>query len=396
MVIGAGTRPVLGEGASNHEVQMDLVASGRGMLKWRYAEGGGGGWLPWMRCESVAGTGRVLRVPLLALSGRGFLIREVEVALEPVAVVWDFGNQINVGGTWKFGAAVHCQSGERWSGDFLVRVGGETARGKLSLAAGETGRIDVDLGLPSGDVKRLKQDVVLELTGEDGSKIVQVHEVEFSQNFGTGEWKKLAGKERYVSGGTGDPDLGDGVVSMRVAADRDALFVEFDLRGYELLPSLQSASVIVDLAIDARYYTERGSVGFVGPLVVNAGDEDGQAEVHLMELGVFGNGYDRKLLPRNVTGKLTTRGDGTRRISIVVPKAYFYLHEWALGNGNSQLGINANVSLMQASEEYPTGYYPLAAQFCLVNPGMSRRDARGLTTLELTEKPTKRWSVRVY
>jgi hypothetical protein len=65
-----------------------------------------------------------------------------------------------------------------------------------------------------------------------------------------------------------------------------------------------------------------------------------------------------------------------------LPRSYLYDHEWALNNGNSQLGVNftlraAGRSLfLTSSERHPD-------------------DAESLTVLELTDKPTQRATIKV-
>jgi hypothetical protein len=65
-----------------------------------------------------------------------------------------------------------------------------------------------------------------------------------------------------------------------------------------------------------------------------------------------------------------------------------------MGNGNSQLGINTTLSVWQDGEGAgPLGVGPVLA---LTFSGRPRDDAESLIALELTDKPTKRWTVRVY
>lgn len=78
---------------------------------------------------------------------------------------------------------------------------------------------------------------------------------------------------------------------------------------------------------------------------------------------------------------------------MTVPRSYLYLHEWAMGNGNSQVGINTQFSLWQANEAGTGGSY---LPFILTSNGRYRDDAESLAVLELTDKPTSRWTVRFY
>ena len=79
---------------------------------------------------------------------------------------------------------------------------------------------------------------------------------------------------------------------------------------------------------------------------------------------------------------LSSSAGGGRRLTVSLPKSYLYRHEWALGNGNSELGIN--VRLNGGGRTY----------FLTRSTRMSD-DAGSLSVLELTDKPTRRWTVRV-
>jgi hypothetical protein len=72
------------------------------------------------------------------------------------------------------------------------------------------------------------------------------------------------------------------------------------------------------------------------------------------------------------------------------------LHEWALGNGNSELGINATFSFWQ--EPVPgvsEGGFGGDGQYNLLF-NRHRDDAEGCAALELTAEPTQRWTVSLY
>jgi hypothetical protein len=85
---------------------------------------------------------------------------------------------------------------------------------------------------------------------------------------------------------------------------------------------------------------------------------------------------------KELTAKLSSSASGARRLTISLPKTYLYLHEWALGNGNSEIGINARLSGGGRS-------------YFLTRANRHGDDAESLSVLELTDKPTRRWTVRV-
>ena len=108
----------------------------------------------------------------------------------------------------------------------------------------------------------------------------------------------------------------------------------------------------------------------------------------------FGTGYGMYYDETQVKAKLSSRADGARRLTVMLPRAFLYLHEWAMGNGNSQLGLNTTLSVWQDGAE--AGSQSAGPVLALTFSGRPRDDAESLIALELTDKPTKRWTVRVY
>jgi len=90
-----------------------------------------------------------------------------------------------------------------------------------------------------------------------------------------------------------------------------------------------------------------------------------------------------------LAGRLSTAANGHRVFTITIPRTYLYLHEWAIGNGNSQLGINAKLTLRGQVAGRDT-------VFSLTLNGRQSDDAEGLTVLELSDKPTPRWTIVVW
>ena len=154
------------------------------------------------------------------------------------------------------------------------------------------------------------------------------------------------------------------------------------------------ASHFIEFHIDARPFGKRRKSGFtdfirVIPL------EDGGIKVSSLRNAVFGNGYGKKLDRRAIKTQRAPLPGGGERISVTLPRDFFYLHEWALGNGNSQLGINARV-MTQNKDSKPKVPFPPSTVNVLVDPDLGRYNAEALGVLELTDKPTKRWSARLY
>ena len=123
---------------------------------------------------------------------------------------------------------------------------------------------------------------------------------------------------------------------------------------------------------------------------------DGEYKIMAPQPWGFGTGYAAEYSADDVKSTLSSSPSGIRRYTVVLPRSFFYLHEWAIGNGNSQLGINTAIQFWQNGQNGAEGGYPDAQAFSLLTHGIPRDDATALSVLELTEKPTSRWTVIPY
>jgi hypothetical protein len=110
----------------------------------------------------------------------------------------------------------------------------------------------------------------------------------------------------------------------------------------------------------------------------------------------FGTGYAAVFDETQVKAVVSSGSEGSRRITISLPRSYLYLHEWALGNGNSQLGINASFAFWEEPVAGGSaGGYTAESQYTLLF-NRHRDDAEGCAALELTAEPTQRWTVTLH
>jgi hypothetical protein len=123
---------------------------------------------------------------------------------------------------------------------------------------------------------------------------------------------------------------------------------------------------------------------------------DGDYKVMPPQPWSFGPGYAADFSSDSIKSTLSSSPLGIRRYTLVLPRSFFYLHEWAVGNGNSQLGINTAIQFWQNGRNGGAGGYPDDQAFGLLTHELPRDDARALAVLELTEKPTSRWTVIPY
>jgi hypothetical protein len=213
--------------------------------------------------------------------------------------------------------------------------------------------------------------------------------MEASRNLGLGDSVDMVNPQSYVNGEASPP----GKVKFMAQATTKELVLNFDVDGIELEGGGQVTPLVLEFQLDARGYGKRRRFGYVDIVRVKFG-LDGVAE-RMSELrpAVFGDWYNRELNNEDLTAESSVLPDGRKRYSIRIPRSYLYLHEYALGNGNSMLGVNAD--LFFAKDGEVTNPYPPERCFTLVESGLSPYCAESLTVLELAEPSTGRWSVRL-
>jgi hypothetical protein len=199
--------------------------------------------------------------------------------------------------------------------------------------------------------------------------------------------------DRYAATGEGGGSSAR-EVTISATADDSGLTIVHDIALPLRQVAVGKAPYLVEIQLDARGYGERRTFGFVDfvrfiPL------DDGTVKISDLRPAVFGNGYNRALDRTQVKVIRERKPGGGERLSVTIPRSYLYLHEWALGNGNSLLGINSLVRV-QSGSATADDPYPEDGVFSLVSPGLSRFNAESLGVLELTDRPTARWSARVY
>jgi len=322
-----------------------------------------------------------LRVPLLIMDRKQSVTTTVVAAIGPVAPVWETGarDELRDAAKGVFTVVVPARA-EAADGAFTITWLGETNQGIYH--SGTPTRFS--LPLPSSATWRAKGSLQLDL--KSGGKTFKfVRGLEVSRNIGLGQAVPMARAVQYRKGG--GETRSD--VTFRASADANGLTLV-----YEIATPMRSlggkAPYLVEVQIDAREYGKRRKFGFADFIRFTPTD-DGGIRISALRPAVFGNGYGKKL---NKTAIKTTRQalpDGGEKLSITIPRSYFYLHEWALGNGNSLLGINTRVRVQGASatDDIP---YNADGEYLLVDPTMTRFNTQSLSVLELSAKPTGRWS----
>ncbi len=191
------------------------------------------------------------------------------------------------------------------------------------------------------------------------------------------------------------PDASHPGITFHADADPKALYLMWDFVGINLVEDNKGHAVTIEMNMDARSYGKRLKFGVTDAMRFYSGAADGDGDAAPMQAWCFGNGYGLERIDmRLIQSHLASRPDGSRRFTIMIPRSFFALHEWALGNGNSELGMNMTLMLQQKGDEaHPKG---TATPYLYSTSSMHRDDAQGLCALELSEHPTKRWTVHLY
>ena len=187
-------------------------------------------------------------------------------------------------------------------------------------------------------------------------------------------------------------------VRLKADADANALYLIYEISGFNLEDAGADRNAFeYELRLDARSYGIRLAFGAVDALQLGGRAADGLYPFENPPPWVFGTGYAATYDPQYIRGQLSSAGSGARRFTVTLPRSYLYLHEWAIGNGNSQIGIRTDFAFWKGPREgAQQGDFPGELSFSLVLNGRHPDDAEGMAVLELTDKPTARWTVNPY
>lgn len=334
----------------------------------------------------------VFRLPILTAGGGMARIEEARAGITPIAVLWNTGAAFNQQ-TIELSGRFANTSGQTVVGKWEATWMGQTATGTFSATGTSEEPFRVRFNAPP--TTRQKGTVTFQVTLGNNSYRFD-RELEVVRNISLKEPVPLLSPNTYLRDQPQNPLMPDttspGVV-LRADADSNALYLTYDIYGYRLQDSPAGTGAVgLELNLDARSYGKRLTPGSTDAIRMVATAADGDATVSPMPAWIFGNGYAMYYDEKQVKCRLSSRPDGARRVTVTLPRGYLYLHEWAMGNANSQLGINTTLQIWQNGESGQGAYQT----FCLTMSGRHRDDAESLAVLELSDKPTGRWTVRLY
>lgn len=340
-----------------------------------------------------------LRLPILTVGGGMVRVQDVRATMTPVAVLWNSGTFFNQGETVELDGWVYNTINEPAEGKWEATWMGQKVAGTFKAAGRSQSPFKVKLKMPDAAAGTTRVIGTLGFAVTVGTQVLQFdREVEAVRNIALKETLPLVTQTTYVRDKVPQLPTPNGStpgVAFRADADSNAFFLTYDIYGYNLQDDpAGSGALDVDINIDARSYGKRLTPGTTDAVRITANAADGDAVVSPLPAWCFGTGYGMYYDEKQISAKLSSRPDGARRLTVMIPRGYLYLHEWAMGNGNSQLGINTIMALWQPGEGGSAS--GASKVFAITMNGRHRDDAESLAVLELTDKGTNRWTVRCY
>lgn len=371
--------------------QVDLKPTQRGLVVVNYKRATG--------ADATLPNESILRLPVLVLGESWTRIEDLHAVIQPFSVQWNTGAQFNVENDFTIEASVSNPGAKPLNGTWEASWLGQKLGGKFSAPARGHTPVALRFTLPAAASAATRQKGSLNFTiTADGLTLPLNREIEIVQNIGLKQVVTLNPRTSYladkpvVAPAPGPTQPG---VTFRADADADALYLTWDIFGINLLDNSKGGSAIAEINLDARSYGKRLMPGVTSPLQVSTKAADSDGFIAPIMPWAFGNGYATQRFDASAAGAhLSSRPDGSRRLTLMIPRNTFTLHEWALGNGNSELGINTSLSIWQKPDDkHPNGSF---TTYSLIENGLHQDDAESLAAMELTERSTKRWTVRLY
>lgn len=334
-----------------------------------------------------------LRFPVLLIGSGTARIDVVKATLQPLAMQWNAEARFNQSGSSKVGGTLVNTTKNPVTGKWQAAWLGQQFSGSFNIPAGGSAPVELDLKLPSNDDPISRRKGTLSFAVTSGAMTQSFdREIEIARNIGLKEAVALHAPGQYALN-KAPAAAADTGVTFRADADDKAFYLTWDLRGLALHDNPDDGNAFyAEVSIDARTYGKRLAFGSTDAIRVVSPAADGDAKVLGYHPWSFGTGYSKMQDLKALQAKFSSRQDGTRRLTLMIPRSFFYLHEWAMSNGNSQLGINCSFSQWMPGDNGAAGTF---SNWTYTECSRHRDDAQALDVLELTDQPTKRWTVRL-
>lgn len=337
----------------------------------------------------------LLRLPVLVSGAGTTRIEDVRAEVKPFTLLWKLESLFNQEKSFGLENLLINTTAEPLKGSWTAEWLGQKRNGEFSLAAGEKKPLALSFDLPtSSDPWRQTSPLTMEVSAA-GLKLRFDRTIEISRNLGLKQAVWLTPLSEPDKAPTTSAGAG---VRLRIDADPNSLFLTYEINGINIEDRDAGKGAFgCQLALDARSYGKRLGFGAVDALQLYGMAADGDYPFENPQPWAFGTGYAATYDPQYIRAQLGSTGSGLRRFTVTVPRSYLYLHEWAIGNGNSQIGIRTTLAFWKGPREgAAAGDYPQSLAFSLLANGRHPDDAEGLAVLELTERPTGRWTVNPF
>lgn len=319
----------------------------------------------------------LLRLPVLISAGPLVRVETLRAPVDPLAIVWGLETQFNQEGNFLAACQIVNPGKPRIQGSWQAEFEGQKLDGQFDLQSGASSPLNLKLSLPT-DLTGTRR-LPLKLTVRSGDITrTSTRTVVITPNLGLGQSTRLTTLAERKSASP---------VSLTAKASAKALLLTFDITGDEVLQDSADGGPAwqLEVNLDARSYGKRLEPGSTAALLITGKAAPAAGKVHDIPAWAFGTGYAASFDTKEFKAALTGT-EGKRQITLILPRTYLYLHEWALENGNSQFGLNTRLTL-NGAEGYVT--YFLSPTLKPVD------DVEALAVLELTAKPTRRVTVEV-
>jgi hypothetical protein len=329
-------------------------------------------------------------LPLLIVAKGLAQVRDFNFESKPVAMTWDQETQFNVETDFVLKGSLANTSNRDLQGKWTATWAKQELQGELKLPAGASERLELKLSVPTDLEGIWRTGLPLTLTVEfGGDPFVFERQVELARNAGLRMPMPLSleadSSTRLAPASPG--------LSVKADADPGMLFFTCLVDDVPLHDNPDDGIAWEwRINLDARTYGKRLSPGATRSILVRGGAADGEATVGGIAPWAFGSGYAAEFDAAEIEARLDSTLTGQRRITVSIPRSYLYLHEWAMGNGNSQLGLDMTLTLWRALNRRPSPEVDTEV-FRLVHSSRHPDDAEGLAVLELAPEPTPRWTV---
>ncbi|MBV6499362.1 MAG: hypothetical protein CJBNEKGG_01817 [Prosthecobacter sp.] len=359
-LIAAGWKP------RDAQPEATLPPGGRTTLDITYA--------PSVEGASAIPDDGLLRLPLLVITNRKASILTPRAALTPFTIEWPVGALFNQDRRFIIGARLLNTSPGEQAGTWQASLVDQKLDGRFSLKPGAALPLDLAFDLPEDGAATGR--FLLELKVRlDGKELRISRPLVIAANLGLGKPLPLF----PVTDSSAR-------ASFEARADASRLILACDVQGVELLPSAENAppSWQAEVSLDARSYGKRLEPGSTAPLRFSGSSASGRGRMTTPASWAFGTGYAAVFDPKEFHARLVSSGSDRHQFEFSIPRTYLYLHEWALQNGNSQLGINLRLTL-----NTPSG----PQSWILAPTSLPANSINALSVLELSTSPTSRATV---